>query len=253
MRRNVDPDYAFDKVKFAQVLKKAIGGLSNTQYAKKADMSVGYVSRYTNMKCDSAPTISTIKKLVSATSLVSYEEMLEAAGYEASKYVNLEDDIGTVDLDNKASFMSYFNSVFSAVTKADFTWKFSSHAINGKDPFTLEIEGAPFKEWYFIPITKAEVKKEDIVSVLSGRDDFTIEPNSKVSFLTASKNMYDTLKKIDLGIIYLYISIILVDSENGNISEETYLKTASPILPEDKDRYSILSSKDGITAPFYLI
>lgn len=252
MRRNINPDYEFEKGKFADTLKRAMEGRSYSAFAREADISFPYISKYMNLKCDSAPTIATIKKLASATKLVSYEELLEAAGYDPTKYT-LSDDI-VVPIGNGATtFTSYFNSVFTSVTRADFKWNFSNHGANGRDPFTLKIEGAPFESWYFVPVNKVDVSKADIMEVLSGTDDFTIEQNSKISFMTASKNTYEALKSMDFGIISLYISAIFVNPEKGNIEEETYLNTATKITKEDEMKYAITYEKEDIGASFYSI
>lgn len=252
MRRNIDPDYEFEKGKFANTLKKAMEGRSYSAFAREADVSFPYISKYMNLKVDKAPTITTIKKLASATELVAYEELLEAAGYDSAKYT-LSDDIGVSNGSGATTFTSYFNSVFTSVTRADFKWNFSNHGANGKDPFTLKIEGAPFESWYFVPVNKTDVSKADIMEVLSGTDDFTIEQNSKISFMTASKNIYEALKNMDFGIISLYISAIFVNSDIGNIEEETYLNTALKISEQEREAYSIANEQDEMMSPFYSI
>ena len=90
MRRNVDPDYEFDKDRFAEVLKAAIGDRSYSAFGKEADISFGYISKYINKKCDVSPTVQTLKKMAKVAK-VTYAELLEAAGYDSNKYE--EDDI----------------------------------------------------------------------------------------------------------------------------------------------------------------
>ena len=86
MKRNIDPDFAFDKVHFAEVLKIAIGNRSIAEFARIADVSTGYLSRYVNQKVDVAPTLTTMKKLGKASIGVTYLELLQAAGYDSEKY-----------------------------------------------------------------------------------------------------------------------------------------------------------------------
>ena len=87
MRRNVDPDYKFNKDRFAEVLKVAIGDRSYSAFGKEADISFGYISKYMNKKSDVAPTVQTLKKMARVAE-VTYAEILEAAGYDSSKYVD---------------------------------------------------------------------------------------------------------------------------------------------------------------------
>jgi transcriptional regulator with XRE-family HTH domain len=251
MRRSVDPDYDFEKEKYAEVLRRAIGDRSISMFSKDVGISAGYVSRYLNLKCDVTPTIATIKKIANATKMVTYAELLEAAGYDSEKYLEFEEgDRELFGEDKPSGFMSFFTSVFSAVTRADFNWKFSSVANNGKEPFSVQIDGAPFDVWYFIPVNKADITKEDIMTALSGTE-LAIAPGNKVSFMTSSKSIFSRLKEMDFCILSLFLSVLLVDAENGNISEEIYLKTASEIKEEDKKKYSISDIADDDLPPFY--
>lgn len=253
MRRSVNPDFDFDKEKYAEVLRRAIGDRSIAMFSKDVGISTGYVSRYLNLKCDVTPTIVTIKKIANATKMVTYAELLEAAGYDSEKYLEFEEDDRDLFGESKpVGFMSFFTSVFTAVTRADFNWKFSSVANEGKEPFSLQIEGAPFDVWYFVPVNKEDITKEDIMTALSGTE-LAIEPGNKVSFMTSSKRIFDTLMQMEFGILSLYMSVILVDAEKGNIRLEECLKTATEMTKEDKERYSISNQGNEVEMPFYSI
>lgn len=253
MRRNIEPDYEFEKEKYAEVLKRAIGDRTIAAFVKEAGSSPGYISKYLNLKCDVAPTIATLKKIASATKMVSYEELLHAAGYNALKYINGEEEMFLSGAAKPGTFMSFFNSVFTAVTRTDLNWRFSRVDTNGRNPFSVQIEGAPFAEWYFIPVRKQDVTKGDIVSALSGTEHFSIEPNNKVSFMTSSEDIYNILKQMEFGLISLYISIVFVDTTTGDIKEEVYLKTAIELSDEEKEKYSILNQNNRMETPFYSI
>ena len=71
--------------------------------------------------------------------------------------------------------------------------------------------------------------------------------------MTASKNVYATLKSMEFGIIMLYISVIFVNPDNGNIEDETYLNTATKISEKEKEKYSLVSKVESIMTPFYTI
>ena len=253
MRRSVDPDFDFDKEKYAEVLRRAIGDRSIATFSKDVGISTGYVSRYLNLKCEVTPTIATIKKIANATKTVNYAELLEAAGYDSEKYLEYEEDDKELFGEGSSSgFMSYFTSVFSAVTRADFNWKFSSVVNEGKEPFSLQIEGAPFGIWYFVPVNRADITKEDIMTALSGTE-LAIAPGNKVSFMTSSKQIFDKLREMEFGILSLYISLLFVDSKNGTIKDEVYLRTATDITQEDKEKYSIINENDDMGSIFYSI
>ena len=240
MRRNVDPDYEFDKDRFAEVLKAAIGDRSYSAFGKEADISFGYISKYINKKSDVSPTIQTLKKMAKVAK-VTYAELLEAAGYDSNKYE--EDDISVTMINSEWSPM---NTLLPTLCRTGFKWQFVSDGTAGA-PLCAKIEGAPFESWYFIPVTKDSVTKEDILGILGIKEAEVISPDSKVTFLTANEGVYNQMKDIELNLISLRISVALVNKNDGLIGEESYLKTSVELT--DKDRVYILmdNGNDTIT------
>lgn len=238
MRRNVDPDYEFDKDRFAEVLKAAIGDRSYSAFGKEADISFGYISKYINKKCDVSPTVQTLKKMAKVAK-VTYAELLEAAGYDSNKYE--EDDISATMVNSDWSPM---NTLLPTLCRTGFKWQFVNEGSAGA-PLCAKIEGAPFESWYFIPVTKDNVTKEDILAILGSKEAEVISPKSKVTFLTANKDVYAQMKDTEINLISIRISVALVNRVDGLIGEETYLKTSVQIT--DKDREYVLTDKGNDT------
>lgn len=238
MRRNVDPDYEFDKDRFAEVLKAAIGDRSYSAFGKEADISFGYISKYINKKSDVSPTVQTLKKMAKVAK-VTYAELLEAAGYDSNKYD--EDDISATMVNSEWSPM---NTLLPTLCRTGFKWQFVNNGTAGA-PLSAKVEGAPFEAWYFIPVTKDTVTKEDILAILGSKEAEVISPESKVTFLTANKDVYAQMKDIEINLISLRISVALVNKADGLIGEETYLKTSVQIT--DKDRVYVLTDKGNDT------
>ena len=238
MRRNVDPDYEFDKDRFAEVLKAAIGDRSYSAFGKEADISFGYISKYINKKCDVSPTVQTIKKMAKVAK-VTYSELLEAAGYDSNKYE--EDDISATMVNNDWSPM---NTLLPTLCRTGFKWQFVNEEFAGA-PLCAKIEGAPFERWYYIPVTKDNVTKEDILGILGSKAAEVISPDSKVTFLTANENVYNQMKEIELNLISLRISVAFVNKNDGLIREESYLKTS--VVLSDMDMVYILTDKGNDT------
>lgn len=238
MRRNVDPDYEFDKDRFAEVLKAAIGDRSYSAFGKEADISFGYISKYINKKCDVSPTVQTLKKMAKVAK-VTYAELLEAAGYDSNKYE--EDDISATMANSDWSPM---NTLLPTLCRTSFKWQFVSDGTAGA-PLCAKIEDAPFESWYFIPVTKESVTKEDILAILGSKEAEVISSNSKVTFLTANENVYAQMKDTEINLISIRISVALVNRVDGLIGEETYLKTSVQIT--DKDREYVLTDKGNDT------
>lgn len=227
MRRNVDPDYEFDKDRFAEVLKAAIGDRSYSAFGKEADISFGYISKFINKKCDVSPTVQTLKKMAKVAK-VTYSELLEAAGYDSNKYD--EDDISATMVNSEWSPM---NTLLPTLCRTGFKWQFISDGTAGA-PLCAKVEGAPFESWYFIPVTKDSVTKEDILGILGSKEAEVISSDSKVTFLTASEDVFNQIKDIELNLISLRISVALVNKIDGLIGEECYLQTSVEVTKEDK-------------------
>ena len=88
MSRAIQPDFEFNKERFTELLIKARGQLTLTDYANKCGVSLSYMCKYLKGKFDKAPTPSTIKKIArfTETNGITEEELLEAAGYSVAKY-----------------------------------------------------------------------------------------------------------------------------------------------------------------------
>lgn len=239
MKRNVEPDYKFDMTKFADVFKAAIGDRSYSQFAKESGISFGYISKYVNMKHDVSPTIRTLKKIATVSKGPSYLELLEAAGYESSKY---EEKNMLVER-AKASFdWSSVNVLLSTFCRTTFKWQFINGTIGG--PIAVKIEGTPFDMWYFIPVIKKNVIKEDISAVLGNEKAEAIKSESKVTFLTTSKEVFCEISTMELNLISLRISVALIDLSNGCVCDEQYVKTA--VEMEDGDIEFVLTNIESV-------
>ncbi len=87
MKRSDYPDFAFDEKKFGELVEKAQDILTQTAFAKNANLSTNFINKCIRKKLRTAPTPATIKRIAKASDgRVSYAELLEAAGYDSSKY-----------------------------------------------------------------------------------------------------------------------------------------------------------------------
>ena len=228
MKRSVEPDFKFDKDKFGEALMAAIGTRTVAQFSKDAEISYAYLSKYKNLREDKTPTPQTLKKIALVSQGPSYKELLEAAGYDSDKYE--DDDISATMVNSEWSPM---NTLLPTLCRTSFKWQFVSDGTAGA-PLCAKIEGAPFESWYFIPVTKDNVTKEDILGILGSKEAEVISPDSKVTFLTASEDVYNQMKDIELNLISLRISVALVNKIDGLIGDEAYLKTSVEITARDE-------------------
>lgn len=249
MKRNIDPDFEFDKVHFAEILKTAIGNRSIAEFARVAEVSSGYLSRYVNQKVDVAPTLTTMKKLGKAATGISYSELLDAAGYDSEKY----DDENTEQIILANSEWSSMNALLPTFCRTNFKWQFVNPDMSGPvgGPIAAKVEGAPFDMWYFIPVTKNSVTKEDISAVLTSEKAEVIKPGSKVTFLTTSRDVFDEISEMELKLISLRISIALIKLGDAVVSDERYLITAVKLEKRDYE-YLITNYDDSREKPLYV-
>ena len=238
MKRSVEPDFKFDKDKFGEALMAAIGTRTVAQFSKDAEISYAYLSKYKNLREDKTPTPQTLKKIALVSQGPSYKELLEAAGYDSDKYE--DDDISATMVNNDWSPM---NTLLPTLCRTSFKWQFVSDGTAGA-PLCAKVEGAPFENWYFIPVTKDNVTKEDILGILGSKEAEVISPDSKVTFITANKEVYNQMKDIELNLISIRISVALVNRDDGLIGEENYLKTSVELTSNDMD---VVLTKVGLS------
>lgn len=239
MKRSVEPDFKFDKDKFGEALMAAIGTRTVAQFSKDAEISYAYLSKYKNLREDKTPTPQTLKKIALVSQGPSYKELLEAAGYDSDKYE--DDDISATMVNNDWSPM---NTLLPTLCRTSFKWQFVSDGTAGA-PLCAKVEGAPFESWYFIPVTKNNVTKEDILGILGSKEAEVISSDSKVTFLAANENVYNQMKGIELNLISLRVSVALVNKNDGLIGEESYLKTS--VVLTDTDKVYVLTDKGNDT------
>ena len=165
---------------------------------------------------DKPPTIGTIEKIADATEDVSFEELLAAAGYDPEKHEWKETMKGKVDDAGQYLVMP----VLASIMNSAYEWSFTYEGYRDREPVRIEIENAPVKKWYFIPVTKKNITREDIMAALMNEQNFT--STSKVSFVTKDEKIYDFIKSMQFPLLSLYVSAIRV---NGKNIEESEIKT----------------------------
>lgn len=122
----------FNKKAFKELLMKALGDRTMTDYAKESGVNRTYISKYMNENLDNAPTPDIIKRLANtAYNDVTYEELMKAAGHldNSSIYNNIEyqlepkenEDIETVVDELKIKLLNTKNLKFDGklATKDD--------------------------------------------------------------------------------------------------------------------------------------
>ncbi|MFW6029887.1 MAG: LexA family protein [Halanaerobiales bacterium] len=71
----------FDKKQFKNLLEKAIDDKTITQFSKESGVNRTYLSKYLNLKLDTAPNPDILEKIANNSENITYEELMTAAGY----------------------------------------------------------------------------------------------------------------------------------------------------------------------------
>ncbi|QEK12712.1 hypothetical protein FQB35_10420 [Crassaminicella thermophila] len=97
----------FDKKKLSELLIIAKGDRSLNQYALKANVDSGYLSRLINMKRSSPPSPDILDRLANAAhNNVSYKDLMIAAGYIEVK--NFPDHTDYIEYDETGEVTSIY-------------------------------------------------------------------------------------------------------------------------------------------------
>lgn len=216
MLRKEYAENPFQKEEYGRLLKLALGRRNQKQFCEDAGLSRSYINKYINAMMDKPPTIGTIEKIADATEDVSFEELLVAAGYDPEKHERKETMKGKVDDAGQYLIMP----VLLNIMNSDYEWSISSQGYREGEPVQIVIENEPVRDWYFIPVTKKDVAREDILAALMSDQQFT--NTSKVSFVTQNEIIYDRIRTMQFPLLSLYVSAIRV---NGKNIEESEIKT----------------------------
>lgn len=229
MLRKEYAENPFQKEEYGRLLKLALGTRNQKQFCEDAGLSRSYINKYINAMMDKPPTIGTIEKIADATEDVSFEELLVAAGYDPGKHERKEPLEGRESTVSQSLIMPVLLNIMNSA----YEWSFTYEGYQDREPVRIEIENAPVKEWYFIPVIKKNITREDIMAALMNEQNFT--STSKVSFVTKDEKIYDLIKSMQFPLLSLYVSAIWVNGKNIDESEvKTNQKTDVNIVETQK-------------------
>ncbi len=241
MSKAVSTDHDFDQKFFAELLKKAQGGRSQTDFAKDCGLSVAYICKHLNQNIKTPPIPSTIKKIAAvAANGISYEDLLDAAGYDASKYAIKTPAITTeqsVNTTNQLQFKKLgIATITGELSHHNLKWSLNGTTDNSVKRYDLDVElsGNKLTHWYFNFFTSEPQDTKNENSVFLNRiytyyGKAVMMPagiTTKYSFVTNSQTIYNVLKSNAPTALAMYVSIILIDTTSLSVIKEEYVKTA---------------------------
>ena len=122
------------------------------------------------------------------------------------------------------------------MANSTYDWRIESRGYQDNEPFEILIEQEDVKKWFFIPVTKEDISKEEIQNVIMNQAG--ISPGSKVSFVTDDESIYEMIRVMEFPLLSLYISVIKVRNQEvlDEVSLNTSISTDMTIVNEDMIR-----------------
>lgn len=245
MSKAVKLDHEFDIDKYTELLTKAQGGRTQTEFANDCGLSVAYVCKYLNKKFDKAPIPSTIKKIAAcAAGGVSYSELLEAAGYDSSKFSTdeLSETPSAVIMEFEKLAMA---TITSALSHIDFEWS-TLHRLSGFTyDFGISITDGKISNWFFefihesAIVVPANLLSNRIMSYYGRLAMTNHEPRTKFSFVTDSVKTFENLKQFNPYMLSMFISVILIEPSTMTVLDEVYLNSSLGLQSELEIIYTV--------------
>lgn len=216
MSKTVHPDNEFNAERFMELLRLAKGDRSQTKFASDCGLSTAYVCKLFNGHIKQVPLPSTLKKIgACAYGSVSTAALLEAAGYNASKYIQ------PAQLNNKL----FIATLTSALAKLPYDWQMHS----GNADLSIDLKNCVLENWsfYFIDNINTSFTSEHLYNywgkiVASGHST-----KAKFSLVTDSTEVFDKILVAPPLLLCAYSSAILIDTKDLSVVREASLKSAS--------------------------
>lgn len=222
-------NYLYDKQEFQYLLKLAMNGRTQKEFAEAAGLSHQHVSRMLSDSYNNPPSLHTLSKIASAADdeRVTLDALKKAAGYQTDHsspqpdYAQRE-RIATVRLTRQ---------LHELTPEISIPVRSRLERETGFDiACTIEDPAAPIQHWYF-ELKLYEGAARSVDSLQMYQFFYNVlrtnpEGGVKFSFVTISKSQFDSWIHLDkLHMPDVILSVILLDSRTNKVLSEAYLDT----------------------------
>lgn len=250
----------FDRKTFANVLRRAIGGRTQREFAQKCGVNHSYLSRLLNEKLDSRPLPRTLKKIAPfAENHVSYRDLLCAAGYQTERFQEIENtptehnlravceniknlEIACERILATMNSMEYaLESACIAVLKRRLPQivhgRFMPEQVYATLEFMIDQPSEGINRWQFYYANAVTFMNKigllatlDFENNIKGKNEHKQLASyvTKISFIFTNADEYQKVLKHTFPMLRIPISAILLDLENPEYVSEAYFATAYP-------------------------
>lgn len=225
MSKAVSLDHEFNIDLYCELLNKAKGGRSQTEFAKDCGLSVAYICKHLNKTIKTPPIPSTLVKIAAvAANGVTYEDLLEAAGYDSKNHV-FRKDIGQL-FEKQATMI-----ITSSLSSSNYDWTIRGGYDLNYD-LNVEIAKPTNTHWYFNFIKKFQPFNKHYASgqldhIYGELVRLPICNNILYSVVTNSSEFYDFIVNNPPTSLAIPFSVILIDTKNLEVIKQEYVKTAA--------------------------
>lgn len=242
MSKTVKTERSIDTERFIDLLTKAQGNRTRTQFAKDCGISLPHLSKLINNRIEKPPIPSTLKKLADhAANGVTYEELLDAVGYNVEAYAKkpvrklLSPKLKLSPEEFKKVGLGI---ITTALTKSHYSWSMrGGKAAENYWDVHVDIDGTPKIRWGFLFLSKLppENPNRPALDRLGPYYAKVLHIQSGIklvhSFVTESPELFDLMIKNPPFALAMHVSVILVDTTTLSIVKTVQLKTAFPDDP----------------------
>ncbi|MDO4170577.1 MAG: hypothetical protein Q4D45_11850 [Lachnospiraceae bacterium] len=243
MSRAVALDHEFNKEKFQNLLNLAKGSRSQKDFARDANLSLAYVCKHLNGTLDVPPVPKTLFKIAhAAQNDITYEDLLDAAGYDTDKAVY---NTPSTSLDEKENLDNkYASIILNALRNLRYNPTIDTSNRSPISNLTVYFSDGPINKWSFIfhpeQFMIQNFNLQDRLLLYYGRLATLHDQSvSKFSFVTDSKDTFNEILKLEPYRLNVIISAILVDTKNFNIQKEVYLKSHNSFTEETQNTFKL--------------
>lgn len=235
MSRPMSPKRDFDAQKLVELLTRAQGNRTRSQFAEDCGMSIGHLSRCFHKKLTKPPLPSTLGKIAAvAQNGVTYDSLLDAAGYDVKKYV-----MAAAKKFNSIPFTPQkedfkrrgIATIATALAYSKYIWYVDGRlGSNQYLDWMVFIASDCMTKWHFQFLVEMPPKNpnivllEELLYVYNKGQVSAVRATILHTFVTESPLLFDLLVANPPKCLGSYASVMLIDTTSLKIVKTEYIK-----------------------------
>ena len=240
-RRFNKPEKEFDAQAFSELVNKAIGNRTKTQFSEDTGLSLYYISRITNGKIYNAPRPNTISVIAAvAQNGVTYAQLLNAAGYSDSVALVFDAE---EECNNRTRLTSQAREQFVrmgiatvsvALARSKYKYYADSGAIGEHYDFVVHVQvDEEMIKWRFQFLIEMLPKKsnntrviEEVYYIYNRKLGAVIPKKLAVlqTFVTESEDLFNQIVEYNPPAFARYSSVMLIDTATLSVIKSQILR-----------------------------